>query len=54
MDITICYRGGYLVISNGTEAGTMRYLYWTEVEALKLYREKFGLKGKRLTITRDY
>lgn len=44
---------GFTVISDGTEAGTMRYLYYTRRDCIKLYREKYGLQGKRLQIARN-
>ena len=50
MRVTISYAGGFTIISDGTEAGTMRYMYYGLREAIALYRKKYGLEGKRLTI----
>lgn len=50
MQITITYGGGYTIISDGTSAGTMRYMDYGLREAIALYRKKYGLQGKRLTI----
>lgn len=50
MELSIRYAGGFTIISDGTEAGTMRYMYYSLREAMALYRAKYGLQGKRLTI----
>ena len=50
MKITITYAGGYTIISDGTEAGTMRYMYYGLREAMARYRAQFNLQGKRLMI----